>query len=90
MSTKATLSLPSSAGQGRENITSAWWVEMRTGENHSAVTATGKTDLTWGNWPNILLDKEYLSNYESYITRHEPYKSSWDLEWTTQGAEWSG
>ena len=46
--TKATLSLPSSAGQGRENITKGSWVEIRTGRDHSPITVTGRTDLTWG------------------------------------------
>ena len=42
--TKAALSLPSSAGQGRENIMKGSWVEIRTGGDHSAITVTGKTD----------------------------------------------
>jgi len=40
---------PSSAGQGRENITKDSWVKIRTGRDHSPVTATGKTVSTWGS-----------------------------------------
>ena len=47
--TKATPSLTSSAGQGRENITTGSWVKIRTGRDHSAITIMGKTDSTWGN-----------------------------------------
>ena len=47
--TKAALSLHSSAGQGRENITKGSWVEIRTGRDHSLITVMGKTDSTWGN-----------------------------------------
>ena len=46
--TKATLSLPSSTGQGRENKTKGLWVEIRTRRDHSPITVTGKTDSTWG------------------------------------------
>ena len=42
-------SLPSTARQGRENVTKGWWVEIRTGGDHSPVTIMGKTDSTWGN-----------------------------------------
>lgn len=42
---KATLSLTSSAGQGRESC----WVERRAGRDHLAITITGKTASTWGN-----------------------------------------
>jgi len=46
--TKAALSLHFSAGQGRKNMTKGLWVEIRTGRDHSPITITGKTDLTWG------------------------------------------
>jgi len=46
--TKAALSLPSLAAQGRENTTKGWWVEIRAGRDHSAITVTGKTDSAWG------------------------------------------
>jgi len=46
--TKATLSLLSSVGQGRGNITKGSQVEIRTGRDHSPVTITGKTDSAWG------------------------------------------
>lgn len=49
---KATLSLPSSPGQERENIMKGSWVKIRTGRDHSPVTAMGKTDLAWGNYTN--------------------------------------
>lgn len=42
---KATLSLTSSAGQGRESC----WVERRAGRDHLAIIITGKTASTWGN-----------------------------------------
>ena len=47
--TKAALSLPSSAGQGRENAVRGSWVGIRAGGS-PPVTIMGKTDLTWGNW----------------------------------------
>jgi len=47
--TKAALSLPCSAGQGRENVAKGSWVEIRTGRDRSPVTVMGKTRLTWGN-----------------------------------------
>jgi len=40
---------PSSAGQGRENMTKGLWVEIRTGRDHSPITVTGKTGSPWGN-----------------------------------------
>ena len=43
--TKAALSLPSSAGQGRENIMKSLCIKVRTGRDHSATTVMGKTDL---------------------------------------------
>ena len=46
--TKATLSLPSSAGQGRENRRKNLWVEISTGRDHSPITVMGKPDSTWG------------------------------------------
>jgi len=47
---QAALSLrPSSAGQGRENTMKSSWVEIRTGRDHSATTAMGKTASTWEN-----------------------------------------
>jgi len=46
---QAALSLPSSAGQGRENITKGLWVKIRAGSDHSPVTVMGKPNLNWGN-----------------------------------------
>jgi len=46
--TKTALSLPSTAGQGRENIMKGSRVEIRTGRDHSPFTVAGKTDSTWG------------------------------------------
>lgn len=46
--TRAALSLPPSAGQGRQNMMKSLWVEIQTGRDHPAVTVIGKTDLTWG------------------------------------------
>jgi len=48
MPTEATLSLPFSAGQGRENVTKGWWVGIRAGKDHSPITVTDKPDSTWG------------------------------------------
>jgi len=45
--TKAALSFPCSAGQGRENTTKGSWVKLRAGGDHSPITATGKTGSTW-------------------------------------------
>lgn len=39
---------PSSVGQGGENMTKASWVEVGTERGHSAITVTGRTDLTLG------------------------------------------
>jgi len=51
--TKAALSLPCSAGQGKEDITKGSWVKRRTARDHSAITIMGKTDSMWGNWFNL-------------------------------------
>lgn len=48
MPIKAALSIPSSAGQGRENVIRSSWVVIRTERDHSAVTVMDKTDSTWG------------------------------------------
>jgi len=37
---------PSSAGQGRENMTKVSWVEIRTGRNHSPIAFMGKIGST--------------------------------------------
>ena len=47
--TKASPSLLSAAGQGRENVTKGLWVKIRLGRDHSPVTVAGKTDMTGGN-----------------------------------------
>ena len=52
--TKATLSLPSSAWQGRKNKKKSSWLKIRTGRDHSPITVTGKTDLTWGDYLNLV------------------------------------
>jgi len=39
---------PSSAGQGRGNIAKGSRVEIRTGRDHSQITAIDKADRTWG------------------------------------------
>ena len=62
---KASPSSPSSAGQGRENLTKGLWVEIRTGRDHSTVTITGKTDLTRAI--NLI---DYQSN-QSRVTRNK-------------------
>lgn len=41
--TKATVSLPSTAGQGRENIKDSSWIEIRTGRDCSSNNVMGKT-----------------------------------------------
>lgn len=46
--TKATPSLSSSDGQGRQNIIKGLWVEIRAGRDHSLTAVMGKTDLNWG------------------------------------------
>lgn len=46
--TTAALSF-SSTGKGRQNITKAFWVKIRTGKEHSAIIGMSKTDLTQGN-----------------------------------------
>jgi len=46
MPTKVTLSLPSSAGQRRENRREGSWVKIRAGTDYSPITVIGKTDLT--------------------------------------------
>lgn len=38
MPTKATLSLPFSLGQGRENATKGLWIKTRASRDHSVVT----------------------------------------------------
>lgn len=43
---KSDPALPSSAGQGRENVMEGLCIEMRAGRDHSSVTVIGKTDLT--------------------------------------------
>jgi len=45
--TKAALSLPSSAGQGRENTTKGLWIEVWIGKDYSPITIMGKPDSTW-------------------------------------------
>jgi len=47
--TKAALSLPSSAEQGRENTMKVSWVKRRTGRVYSPIIITGKTYSSWGN-----------------------------------------
>ena len=47
--TKAALSLPFWAGQGRENVIKGSWVEMRTARDPSAIPVTDKTDSAWEN-----------------------------------------
>lgn len=48
MPTKVALSLPSSVGQGRQNIMKDLWIEIRTGRDRSPVTVSSKTGSTWG------------------------------------------
>ena len=64
--TKAALSLTSSAGQGRENITKGSWVEIRTGRDPSPITITGKTDLTWGK-----INLIYYQSNQSRVMRNK-------------------
>jgi len=49
VATKAALSLPASAAQGRENRTKGSWVERRMGRDRSPITLRGKKDASWGN-----------------------------------------
>jgi len=60
--TKAALSLSSSSGQERENITKGSWVKIRTGRDHSPITVTNKTDSTWGSEFNLLPIKSEQDN----------------------------
>jgi len=57
--TKAALSIPSSAGQGRENMTKDSWVKIRTGRYHSPITIIGKTDPTWRNQFNFIANQNH-------------------------------
>lgn len=56
------LSLPSSAGQGREHINKSSWVELRARKAHSPAAIMGKTDSTWGNYYNLLPIKSEKNN----------------------------
>lgn len=47
--TKASLSFPSSTGQGRENMTKGSQVEIRAERHHLLITIMGKTDPAWRN-----------------------------------------
>jgi len=55
--TKATLSLPSLAGKGRDNITTGLWVEIRTGRDQSPITSMGKIDSTWGKIIQVIINQ---------------------------------
>lgn len=48
MATKATVSLSSSPGQGRESIVEDLWFKIRMGRDHSAITIMGKNRLNFG------------------------------------------
>jgi len=45
--TEAALSLPSSAGQGREKMMKGSWVKIRTGRDHSPITIGAKQTHLW-------------------------------------------
>jgi len=47
--TKAAPSLPSSAGQGKENIMKGLCVKVKTEKDCWPITIMGKTDSTWGD-----------------------------------------
>ena len=55
--TKATLSLPASAEQGRENIMKGLWVKIRTGRDHLPITIMGKTDSAWGKLTQFITNQ---------------------------------
>lgn len=48
--TKASLPLPSSAGQERENTTKGSWVRIRTGRDHPLLSQAKQTQLGEINW----------------------------------------
>jgi len=45
---------PSSAGEGRGNMTKGLRVELRAGRDHSPIIIMNKTDLTWGEKKKVL------------------------------------
>ena len=45
---------PSSAEQGRENMMKGSTTKIRTGRDHSPITATDKTDWTWGEKKSLI------------------------------------
>lgn len=47
--TKAALSVPSTTGQGRENISKGSWAGIKAQRDHSPVTIKGKTESSCGN-----------------------------------------
>lgn len=48
MPTKATLSLPCTSRQGKENPTKASWLEIKTRRDPSSNINKSKTDSNWG------------------------------------------
>lgn len=47
--TKAALSISSTTGQGRENISKGSWAGIKAQRDHLPVIIKGKTESTWGN-----------------------------------------
>ena len=70
--TKAAPSLPSSAGQGREEARKGSWVERRTGRQHSPMTVTGKTDSTRAKDRNLLPSTSEEGNEKENLTLQTP------------------
>ena len=64
--TKAALSLPSSAGQGRENITKGSWIEIRTGRSLTNY-CHGQNRLDLGKKINLI----YYQSNQSRIMRNK-------------------
>ena len=60
--TKAALSLLSTAGQERENITKGSWVEIRTGRDPSSNTVLGITGSTYRYKVNLFITKSEQDN----------------------------
>ena len=59
----ATLSLPLLNRTGTENMTKGLWIGAQEDRERSLSNyVTGKTDLTWGNWFNLLPIKSEQDN----------------------------
>lgn len=65
--TRAAVSLPSSSGQGRENLRQGSWAEMRAGGDHLAITVMSKTDSAWGNLFNLMANQSRVIRSKTQI-----------------------